>query len=157
MMEKHTHIFLCLFLSCITTSCGKKAKKPDMKEAQPMTTHNQESSELRFEIITPAADVHAAKPKVGQTVTVHYTGWLSDNGMPGKKFDSSVDRKQPFSFEIGVGYVIKGWDQGVMDMQVGEKRRLIIPSTLGYGSRGAGAVIPPHATLIFDVELISLR
>ena len=70
-MEKHTHIFLCLFLSCITTSCGKKAKKLDTKEAQPMTTHNQESSELRFEIITPATDDHAAKPKVGQTVTVH--------------------------------------------------------------------------------------
>ena len=154
-MNKHTSIISCLFLSCLTTSCGKKAKKPEEK-AQPMTTHKEESA-LRFEVITPAADAQAAKPKVGQTVTVHYTGWLSDNGMPGKKFDSSVDRKQPFSFIIGVGYVIQGWDQGVMDMQVGEKRRLIIPSTLGYGSRGAPGAIPPHATIIFDVELISIK
>lgn len=95
-------------------------------------------------------------PKVGDTVTVHYTGWLDDNGQPGIKFDSSVDRGEPFSFKIGVGYVIQGWDEGVMDMKVGEKRRIFIPSELGYGARGAGRSIPPHAKLIFDVELIEI-
>jgi FKBP-type peptidyl-prolyl cis-trans isomerase len=89
----------------------------------------------------------------GKTASVHYTGWL-DNG---KKFDSSVDRGQPFSFPLGAGRVIKGWDEGVQGMKVGGKRKLTIPSELGYGSRGAGGVIPPNATLIFDVELLGVR
>lgn len=99
----------------------------------------------------------AKKPTRGATVVVHYTGWLSENGKPGAKFDSSVDRGQPFFFEIGVGQVIKGWDIGVMDMKVGEKRRLIIPPQLGYGARGAGRSIPGNATLIFDVELLAIQ
>jgi FKBP-type peptidyl-prolyl cis-trans isomerase len=90
---------------------------------------------------------------VGKTVSVHYTGWLEN----GKKFDSSVDRGQPFSFPLGAGRVIKGWDEGVQGMKVGGKRTLTIPSDLGYGSRGAGGVIPPNATLIFDVELLGVR
>ena len=90
----------------------------------------------------------------GQQVTVHYTGWLDADGQPGTKFDSSVDRGQPFSFVIGVGQVIKGWDEGVLEMKVGEKRRLFIPSDLGYGPYGAGSSIPPNAALIFDVELL---
>ena len=89
----------------------------------------------------------------GKTASVHYTGWLEN----GKKFDSSVDRGQPFSFPLGAGKVIKGWDEGVQGMKVGGKRKLTIPSDLGYGSRGAGGVIPPNATLIFDVELLGVR
>ncbi|NOS79702.1 MAG: FKBP-type peptidyl-prolyl cis-trans isomerase [Nitrospira sp.] len=91
--------------------------------------------------------------KAGQTVSVHYTGWLTN----GKKFDSSVDRGQPFSFRLGVGQVIKGWDEGVQGMNIGGKRKLTIPSNLGYGARGAGGLIPPHATLVFDVELLGVQ
>jgi len=95
--------------------------------------------------------------KAGQQVKVHYTGWLDNNGKPGKKFDSSRDRNQPFEFGLGGGQVIRGWDEGVAGMKVGGKRILIIPAELGYGARGAGGVIPPNATLIFDVELLGVR
>jgi len=98
-----------------------------------------------------------ASPSKGQTCTMHYTGWLSDGGKPGKKFDSSVDRGTPFSFTLGVGQVIKGWDEGVASMKKGGKRTLHIPSALGYGTRGAGGVIPANADLIFDVELIDFK
>jgi FKBP-type peptidyl-prolyl cis-trans isomerase FkpA len=114
-------------------------------------------SGLSYIIQQAAPQENALKPQKGQQVTVHYTGWLSQQGEPGTKFDSSVDRKQKFTFTIGMGQVIKGWDEGVMDMKVGEKRRLYIPSSLGYGSYGAGSVIPPHADLIFDVELFAVQ
>lgn len=98
-----------------------------------------------------------ATPAKGQTCVMHYTGWLYENGVKGKKFNSSVDRNEPFEFPIGMSRVIKGWDEGVATMKVGGKRTLIIPPDLGYGARGAGGVIPPNATLIFDVELLGVK
>ena len=93
----------------------------------------------------------------GLTVTAHYTGWLYENGEKTTKFDSSVDRREPFSFVLGVGQVIKGWDSGFSGMQVGGSRTIIIPSSMGYGSRGAGDVIPPNSDLIFEVELVEIQ
>ena len=98
-----------------------------------------------------------ATPKTGQICVMHYTGWLYQNGAKGQKFDSSVDRGQPFEFPIGTRRVIAGWDEGVATMKVGGKRTLIIPPQLGYGARGAGGVIPPNATLIFEVELLDVK
>jgi peptidylprolyl isomerase len=98
-----------------------------------------------------------ATPRSGQTCVMHYTGWLYENGAKGKKFDSSVDRNEPFEFPIGQRRVIAGWDEGVASMKVGGKRTLIIPPALGYGARGAAGVIPPNATLIFDVELLGVK
>jgi FKBP-type peptidyl-prolyl cis-trans isomerase len=104
-------------------------------------------------LIEKLADGTGEKVKAGAMVTVHYTGWLTN----GKKFDSSVDRNQPFTFVLGRGQVIKGWDQGVATMQVGDKIKLTIPPELGYGARGAGGVIPPNATLVFEVELLDVK
>jgi peptidylprolyl isomerase len=104
---------------------------------------------------TKTGDGAAATP--GNKVSVHYTGWLYNNGAKGAKFDSSVDRGQPFHFTLGAHQVIAGWDEGVAGMKVGGKRTLIIPPELGYGARGAGGVIPPNATLMFDVELLGVQ
>lgn len=93
----------------------------------------------------------------GKMVSVHYTGWLDESGKKGKKFDSSLDRGEPFQFPLGGGRVIKGWDEGVAGMKIGGKRTLVIPPELGYGAQGAGTVIPPNATLIFDVELLDVK
>src|SRR5262252_735812 len=124
----------------IMTTSGQQSK------TQEVTT----SSGLKYvDQVIGTGEVAVA----GKTASVHYTGWLEN----GKKFDSSVDRGQPFSFPLGAGRVIKGWDEGVQGMKVGGKRKLIIPSNLGYGARGAGGVIPPNATLIFEVELLDLR
>ena len=104
---------------------------------------------------TKTGDGATATP--GNKVSVHYTGWLYNNGAKGSKFDSSVDRGQPFQFTLGAHQVIAGWDEGVAGMKVGGKRTLIIPPELGYGARGAGGVIPPNATLMFDVELLGVQ
>ena len=107
--------------------------------------------------ITDAKVGTGAAPRTGQICVMHYTGWLYENGQKGKKFDSSVDRNEPFEFPIGQRRVIAGWDEGVASMKVGGKRTLIIPPALGYGARGAGGAIPPNATLMFDVELLAVK
>ncbi len=129
--------------AAITTASAQTAGKP-------MTTASG------LQIIDSKVGT-GASPASGQTCVMHYTGWLYENGQKGKKFDSSVDRNEPFEFKIGQRQVIAGWDEGVASMKVGGKRTLIIPPTLGYGARGAGGVIPPNATLMFDVELLAVK
>ncbi len=137
----------------LTTEEEKVAEKTDVKEVGKFVSL---ASGLKFQILKEAPG-DAKRPENGKAVTVHYTGWLDESGKEGRKFDSSVDRNQPFSFRLGVGQVIKGWDEGVLDMKVGEKRRLVIPPQLAYGDRGAGNVIPANSTLIFDVELLEVE
>src|ERR1700745_1190817 len=139
---------LATTLSVITTGVIAMSQAVD---AQPVTTT---PSGLKIIDIKVGA---GPSPKPGQTCVMNYTGRLYDNGKKGAKFDSSLDRSQPFSFPIGQHQVIAGWDEGVATMKVGGKRTLIIPPELGYGARGAGGVIPPNATLIFDVELLSVK
>jgi len=117
---------------------------------KPMTTPSG------LQIIDTKAGT-GASPQTDQICVMHYTGWLYENGAKGAKFDSSVDRGKPFEFPIGMHRVIAGWDEGVATMKVGGKRTLIIPPDLGYGARGAGGVIPPNATLMFDVELTEIK
>ena len=132
----------------LTTACTGQAVPP------------METSNMNELIKTDIKQGEGALATAGHEVSVHYTGWLYDETAAdhhGKKFDSSRDRGQPFNFPLGAGHVIKGWDQGVAGMQVGGQRTLIIPAALGYGSRGAGGVIPPDATLVFDVELLGVH
>jgi peptidylprolyl isomerase len=129
--------------------CGEK-KMTEEATNQIVTT----PSGLRYK---DAVVGTGAKAEAGKQVIVHYTGWLDDNGAQGKKFDSSKDRGEPFSFNLGARQVIAGWDEGVAGMMVGGKRTLMIPADLGYGARGAGGVIPPNAGLIFDVELLGVK
>ncbi len=137
-------------IAAVTLTAARFAPAAAQTAGTTMTT----PSDLK---ITDSKVGSGASPKTGQIVVVHYTGWLYENGAKGKKFDSSVDRGQPFEFPIGTHRVIPGWDEGVATMKVGGKRTLIIPPELGYGARGAGGVIPPNATLIFDVELIGIK
>jgi len=144
--------------SLMLAGCGKPNDMvQESKNVQTKGTHKvarqKTSSGLEYEVIQEGT---GASPQKGKPVTVHYTGWLNDNGQPGKKFDSSVDRGRPFTFTIGVGQVIKGWDEGVLSMKVGEKRRLFIPAQLGYGPNAVGNLIPANSDLIFDVELLQV-
>ena len=151
-MNRLLIVALSLILGVISSGLAAAQDKPGGKTegktagTQPTTT----PSGLQYIDVVEGTGRQA---ELGDTATVHYTGWLAD----GTKFDSSVDRKEPFSFRVGAGQVIKGWDEGVASMKVGGKRKLIIPPQLGYGARGAGGVIPPNATLTFDVELLGLR
>ena len=111
------------------------------------------TSGLQYEDVTVGS---GAEAKAGNYVSVHYTGWLYEGGVRGAKFDSSKDRGQPFEFPLAAGHVIRGWDEGVQGMKVGGTRILVIPPQLGYGARGAGGVIPPNATLMFEVELLGV-
>ncbi len=151
-MKRTTSWILCAAaaLAIVALPASADEKKTDKKGESKM---NRTPTGLQYEDIRVGT---GATPKTGQTCVMHYTGWLWENGAKGKKFDSSVDRNEPFVFSIGVGQVIKGWDEGVMSMKVGGKRTLIIPAELGYGSRGAGSDIPPNAELIFDVELLGV-
>ncbi len=140
-----------LLAGCPTGERGGAPPDPSFNQGNPM------ASTLEITELKPGTGAVVA---AGQTAVVHYTGWLLADGAPdnkGRKFDSSRDRNDPFAFRVGGGQVIKGWDQGVAGMKVGEERRLVIPAELGYGARGAGGVIPGGATLVFDVELVSIR
>lgn len=142
---------LSISLSLVLGACSQEAPQPTPAADQQATVE----SGLKIKTLKNGYG-KAAEP--GDFVTVHYTGWLYDEsapGMRGEKFDSSVDRNQKFQFPLGAGRVIKGWDEGVAGMLVGEKRELTIPPEMGYGDRGAGAVIPPGATLLFEVELFA--
>ena len=136
----------------LVAATGGRADDPGQTEKEKKMTKTE--SGLQYRDIKEGT---GEKPKKGQTCVMHYTGWLWENGAKGKKFDSSVDRGEPFDFPIGTGRVIKGWDEGVLSMKVGGKRELLIPPSLGYGSRGAGGVIPPNATLLFEVELLKIQ
>ncbi len=144
-------IFTRTFAAACIAGLGLAAT-PATLRAEPETTLTADG--LKYIDVKPGT---GASPKVGQNVTVHYTGWLYVNGAKGKKFDSSRDRGEPFEFKLGAGEVIRGWDEGVETMKVGGKRTLIIPPELGYGARAMGNAIPANSWLIFDVELLGVK
>jgi FKBP-type peptidyl-prolyl cis-trans isomerase FkpA len=141
--ERHASFLFFRFSLLFTLSISSK----DLPMSNIVTT----ASGLQYEDTVLGTGAIA---KAGQNVKVHYTGWLYNDGVQGAKFDSSKDRGQPFEFSLGAGQVIRGWDEGVQGMSVGGTRRLIIPAALGYGARGAGGVIPPNATLLFEVDFL---
>ena len=155
-------VFL-LFASVLmgAQASGQQGVKPaSTKSTKAKAKQNQGAQMITTETGLKYVDTQAgtgALPQRGQRIVVHYTGWLSDKGQKGKKFDSSLDRKEPLVIPIGVGKLIKGWDEGLLSMKVGGKRTLYIPSNLGYGPRGAGGDIPPNADLIFEVELLGIQ
>jgi FKBP-type peptidyl-prolyl cis-trans isomerase len=159
-MSKLTGCALLLFLGClIQAGCAEisaQDKNKDKDTAKDKTAEKEVKLPSGLKYVDQKEGT-GAEAKKGDTVEVHYTGWLYQDGKIGKKFDSSVDRKEPFVFMLGAGRVIKGWDEGVAGMKVGGKRKLIIPPDLAYGKRGAGQDIPPDATLLFEVELLKIK
>jgi len=153
---------MALLAVAFATGCAAQPESPATPEPQSQPPAEEQPApseapvgeadvtELKIEDLTPGTGAEAKK---GDAVTVHYTGWLTD----GTKFDSSVDSGQPFTFVIGQGDVITGWDEGVAGMKVGGKRKLVIPPQMGYGAQGAGGVIPPNATLVFEIELLEVN
>ena len=154
---------IVIFLSLGLSGCSQQDVSADDSAAaasDAAATAKEQSAGVTELQITDVVKGEGAAANAGQDVVVHYTGWLYQPGEPenkGKKFDSSLDRGQPFVFPLGGGRVIQGWDQGVAGMQVGGKRLLIIPPEMGYGANGAGGVIPPNATLIFEVDLLEIQ
>jgi len=150
---KLLNILIASVLLTTLNACNAESN-PSTQEKTAMTANITELQKIDTQVGTG----REAEP--GFNVTVHYTGWLYDaaaEGKKGKKFDSSVDRKEPFNFFLGGGQVIQGWDEGFAGMKIGGKRTLVIPPEMGYGARGAGGVIPPNATLVFDVELLDVK
>jgi peptidylprolyl isomerase len=145
-----------MFLSRLLPAALLLAVAAQPLAAGPAQAANEATTPSGLRIIDTRPGIGPV-PQAGQTVTVNYTGWLFENGKKGKKFDSSLDSGEPFSFTLGQGQVIKGWDEGLATMHIGGKRTLIIPPELGYGARGAGQDIPPGATLIFEVELLGAK
>jgi len=145
---------ILLLVGCGSNSHPEKENKTIKQEGNAKMSRQKTDTGLEYEILTEGT---GPEPKVGQEISVHYTGWLDENGEKGTKFDSSLDRGEPIIFKVGVGYVIPGWDEGLMMMKVGEKRRLFIPADLAYGPRGVGRIIGPNANLIFDVELLGVK
>ena len=153
---KQLNIFLACVLAISLNACKAESTATSTQD-KPVLTSNSNITELQKND-TLVGSGREAEP--GFNVTVHYTGWLYDDkaaDKKGTKFDSSVDRKEPFKFDLGAGQVIQGWDEGFAGMKIGGKRTLTIPSEMGYGARGAGGVIPPNATLVFDVELLDVK
>jgi peptidylprolyl isomerase len=155
-VEKYLIIFLLIAFALIPACTQNEGRKQESAPAAPAPAQKgggnlvTTPSGLQYEDLVPGS---GDSPQPGKQVTVHYTGWLTN----GTKFDSSVDRNEPFTFIIGAGQVIPGWDEGVMSMKIGGKRKLVIPSQLGYGVAGAGSDIPPNATLVFEVVLLDIK
>jgi len=159
-------LHVILAAAVLLSGCSESSKTGVQNPTTDSATSSTASATQESTVPTAQLKITELKPgagaaiKAGQTAVVHYTGWLYVEDAAdhkGRKFDSSLDRNDPFSFPVGGGQVIQGWDQGVAGMQVGGQRRLVIPPELGYGARGAGGVIPPNSTLVFDVELLAIR
>ena len=152
---KQLNIFLACVFAISLNACKAESTATSTQDKPAMTATNITELQKNDTVVGTGREAES-----GFNVTVHYTGWLYDAAkadLKGEKFDSSVDRKEPFKFDLGAGQVIQGWDEGFAGMKIGGKRTLTIPPEMGYGARGAGGVIPPNATLIFDVELLDVK
>lgn len=150
MKQKNILLVPLLLLTLVLAGCTSQSANTPQNQKEGTVQSVSDVQELQIEDITIGSGAEAV---AGKTVSVHYTGWLTD----GTKFDSSKDRGTPFEFPLGGGMVIKGWDEGVAGMKVGGTRKLTIPPAMGYGAQGAGGIIPPNATLVFEVELLGVK